>query len=141
MSKIIKILIIIILVVLIIILYLFLASKNITNHKLDNNYHNATTSIEELEKNYKNNTTKILNNYLMSKQAGNLTLENVQSIKNELLNLKVPAKHKELHLNMVLALDKFKSYLLSGNEKNKESSQDLINQAIADYDWLIINSK
>ena len=63
-------------------------------------------------------------------------LKFVSDLKNRLMAMKVPPKFKDLHLNLVLAMNKFSNFIETNDEEEKEESQILINQAKADYDWL-----
>ena len=90
-----------------------------------------------LAKAYKTEVKVILNNYLRQTQDKSiLTAEYAEQIKSQLLNLKMPTKFKDLHLNLVLALDKMEDYLIDGCEEKLQASQELINQAKEKYEWL-----
>ena len=90
-----------------------------------------------LAKAYKTEVKVILNNYLRQTQDKSiLTAEYAEQIKSQLLNLKMPTKFKDLHLNLVLALDKMEDYLIDGCEEKLQASQELVNQAKEEYEWL-----
>ena len=90
-----------------------------------------------LVKTYQMEVKVIFNNYLRQAQDKNiLTSQFVSQAKNQLLALKVPAKFKELHLNLVLALTNLEDYLIDGDEKKLQASDKLINQIRAEYEWL-----
>jgi hypothetical protein len=61
-------------------------------------------------------------------------LKLVSDLKNRLMAIKVPPKFKDLHLNLVLAMNKFSNFIETNDEEEKEESQILINQAKVDYD-------
>ena len=90
-----------------------------------------------LTKAYQMEVKVILNNYLRQTQDKSiLTAEYAEQIKSQLLDLKMPTKFKDLHLNLVLALDKMEDYLIDGSEEKLQTSQELINQAKEEYEWL-----
>lgn len=89
-----------------------------------------------LEQAYKSQTKLILANYLRLAQDETLALDIVGRTKDQLLNLKVPAQFKDLHLSLVLALDKMENYINNGDQAEKQKSFELIDKAKKDYDWL-----
>lgn len=90
-----------------------------------------------LEKNYKTQTKVILANYLrLAQDEESLNIEQVRQTREQLLALKVPTQFKDLHLNLVLALTKMEDFLTGGDREKKIASQQLINEAKANYIWL-----
>jgi len=136
MTKKAKILIILFSFSLLLILYLFFTSEPI-NKKIepDKEVKSGTTKIEQLEISYRQQAQPIVANYL-GLLKNNYTIDQVSQIKNKLLDLRVPTKFKNLHINLVLALTKMENYLTGGKESEKVESQQIISQAKADYDWL-----
>ena len=65
-----------------------------------------------------------------------LTLEFINQTKNQLLALKMPTKYKDLHLDLILAMTKMEDYLEDGDEGKKAESEELIQQAKTEYEWL-----
>ena len=90
-----------------------------------------------LTKAYQMEVKVVLNNYLRQTQDESLiTVDDVSRTKNSLLGLKMPAQFKDLHLNLVLAMDKMEDYLIDGDEGKLRESQELIKQAKEEYEWL-----
>jgi len=90
-----------------------------------------------LTKAYQMEVKVILNNYLRQSQDESLiTVDDVSRTKNSLLALKMPVQFKDLHLNLVLAMDKMEDYLISGDEEKLLESEKLISQMKEEYEWL-----
>ncbi len=90
-----------------------------------------------LTKAYQMEVKVILNNYLRQAQDESLiTVDDVSRTKNSFLALKMPVQFKDLHLNLVLAMDKMEDYLVDGDEVKLRESQELIKQAKDEYEWL-----
>ncbi len=87
-----------------------------------------------LDKNYRLEVKKIVDEY--SAMQNDLSLEKVSQEKQQLLDLIVPAKFRNLHYNLVFAMDKMAIYLEKGDNDQKAASQQLISQAKNDYSWL-----
>ncbi len=130
-----KILIMLLSFSLLLIFYLILtsepANKSIQNKKIISNSINS----QQLETSYKEQVKPIMVRY-SELIKGNYTIDQVTQIKNKLLGLKMPAKFKNLHINLVLALTKMEDYLTNGENSQKVASQQIISQAKADYVWL-----
>lgn len=63
-------------------------------------------------------------------------LEKTSYLRNYLMEMKVPTKFKDLHLNLVLALNKMDDFIESNSEAKRLESQELIERAKIDYEWL-----
>ena len=142
MSKKEKILLFLLIMVLAAFLYLIITSesdviknKEAVNLEKDDNY------LEELENNYKQKASEILSGYLELLKTSNFNIEQINNIRNELLDLKVPVEYKDLHLSLILAINKMENYLLTGVEQIKTESWQIINRARANYKWLDGNDK
>lgn len=131
-----KVLIFFLLIFLILVLYLILTSESVK--KIDNSglsANNQTTPLSE--ENYKIKVKEIFTAYEKLLQDNNFTIEKITELKNELLALKgLPTKFKELHLKLILALDKMEDYLNSQDKQEKNASQQIDSQLKADYSWL-----
>jgi hypothetical protein len=66
--------------------------------------------------------------------------EKVSTLRNQLMEVKVPTEFKDLHLNLLLALNKIDSYLDDRNEEEGLAGLDLISQAKINYEWLSNNA-
>lgn len=96
----------------------------------------AMLNLDLLKKSYKAETKVILANYLRIAQDETINVESVKRTKEQLLSLKVPTEFKDMHLNLVLALDKMENYLSSGDEADKLKSQEMIELEKTKYEWL-----
>lgn len=135
MTKRAKIYIFLIFLVLVFILYLILTAEPLDKIKnLQLNY--QSQKIADLEENYKVEAKQIFNEYLALINQAGFTQEQIGQIKNKLLDLKVPTKFKDLHINLVLALTKMEDYLTTGEQTKKTDSQQIINQVETENYWL-----
>jgi len=91
---------------------------------------------EKISADYKINTKEIIKNYTDLAAKEEITVEEVIARKNELLNLKVPAEFKDLHVSLVMAIEKMESYLAEGKKNDQQESQNLISEAKTNFSWL-----
>lgn len=138
-----KIFIFFIIILLIIAVYFAVISKPAKQDQAEkqndaktNNVVDAMLNLDLLKKNYKAETKVILANYLRIAQDETINIESVKRTKEQLLSLKVPTEFKELHLNLVLALDEMEDYLENGDEADKRKSQEMIEQEKTKHEWL-----
>lgn len=99
----------------------------------------AKTKIDlvKLESEYKNRTKEIIDGFLKLLEPEQApTIEQVVSAKETLLALRVPTQFKDLHLALVLAMDKTLNFISGKDAKGKVASQEIIRQAKNSYDWL-----
>lgn len=130
-----KILIFLLLILFGLILYLIFTSESIK--PADNsNQELKPDNLAWLENDYKSQAGKFFTAYESLISHNNFTEKNIREIKNKLLDLKVPIKFKELHLQFILALNKMENYLSQKDEQEKRHSLKAINQLKADYSWL-----
>lgn len=135
MTKKAKVLIFFLLILLVLVLYLILTSESST--KLNDFSQQAQDEkIVLLEENYKAKAKEFLSAYENLIKDNNFTAEKITELKNKLLDLKVPAKFKELHIQFVLALDRMENYLSQKDEWERSDSLRMVNQLKADYSWL-----
>lgn len=106
------------------------------NDAKTNNVVDAMLNLDLLKKSYKAETKVILANYLRIAQDETINIESVKQTKEQLLSLKVPTEFKELHLNLVLAMDEMEDYLENGDEADKRKSQEMIEQEKTKHEWL-----
>lgn len=102
------------------------------------NKQNNQVDLGLLGKTYQKEVKVVLNNYLRQSQDESLiTINFVEQTKNSLLALKgVPAEFRELHFNLVMAMNRMIEYLNTGDQSKRQESEQLIKQAKEDYDWL-----
>lgn len=139
MSKKLKILLVLLIIAVSLFFYLLLTSESL-DQKSDNKANNASINLSETKEkmtaNYKVSVEKIMGDYSRS-DIGSTTISEVSSAKNSLLNLKVPAELKDLHLSLVMAFTKMEDYLAGKNDEAREESEKIINQAKLNYSWLV----
>ncbi|MBI4812438.1 hypothetical protein HY798_03310 [Candidatus Falkowbacteria bacterium] len=92
--------------------------------------------LEKMENDYKKDAKLILDDYSRLAVAPNANIGEVEQMENKLLSLTVPAKFKDLHLNLVLAMTKMENFLRTGDAEEKTTSQQMIGQIKTDYDWI-----
>lgn len=134
-----KVFILLIVILLIAAVYLFINSKSVSRtHEIieENAIKSLGVDLGLLEKSYKIQTKAILLNYARFSEDESLNPEQVKLAKDQLLALKVPAKFKDLHLSLVLALSKMEEYLAAKDESNKIESRKMIEEAKLENDWL-----
>ena len=90
----------------------------------------------KLENDYKDDVSKLYNEYSILIKEVDVGSERLQEIRNSLLELRVPTSLKDLHLNFVLAVVKMEKYLISMEEEERDDSNTMVNELIEDYEWL-----
>lgn len=91
---------------------------------------------EKLENNYKAEVKLVFARFLVLAGRDDLSVLELRQVRDELLELKVPTKFKDLHLGFALAISRLENFLSGGDEKEKEISQDIIKKIKQDYDWI-----
>lgn len=136
MSKKLKILVVLLVIILALFFYLVLTSQSLNGGEAVKGENESQKIKEKLVSDYKNSANRILTDYWQLSQGKDVSAEEGEYLKNRLLELKVPADFKELHLNLVMALVKLENYWQTGDEGEKSESERLVNQAKLNYDWL-----
>lgn len=113
--------------------------SNFTNQNNDDqliNQPDFSLNNNNLDLNYQTALKKFFEDFLANKSfletepfARN---EAIQNLEDNILNLVVPKEYKELHLNLIIALNKLKSQ----NPTEIELSRQIIEQQINLYPWL-----
>ncbi len=132
-----KILIFLLGILLVIVLYLILTSESVK--KTDQPEQGQPAQQEKaavLEENYQKMAKPIFIGFEELLSKDNFTVDKIIELKNKLLDLKVPAKFKELHIQLVLAMAKMENYLNQKKQEEKTDSLLMINQLKANYSWL-----
>lgn len=139
MSKKYKILLILLIISVFLLFYIVLTSESF-KEKIDNSIGDISGKFvvtkEKIAVDYKVDASRILSDYSRLIEKKEITASEIQSIKNRLLNLTVPAEFKDLHVNLILALTKMGDYSASKDEAEKSESERLISQAKEDFAWL-----
>lgn len=130
-----KFLILLLLVLFGLVLYLILTSES-TGTVSDSEQPAKSGEAARLEAGYRSKAREFFMAFDGLIRSDNFNGENIRELKNKLLDLKVPAKFKELHLKFVLALSKLEDYSGEKDEGKKSDSLKTIGQLKADYGWL-----
>jgi hypothetical protein len=90
----------------------------------------------QLVENYKNDLTKIFNDFLEAKTFlltdQVLKTQSLQELENQILAITVPKEYKELHLDLVISLND----LISQDQKKINQGKVLLNDEIKAQPWL-----
>ena len=135
MTKKTNILIILLLVALALVLYLILTSESV-KPTAETVEPTPNESAALLEADYQEKAKPIFVDFEKLAGEDNFTVEKITELKNKLLDLKVPSKFKELHIQLVLAMAKMENYLNQKKLEEKAASRQMINQLKANYSWL-----
>ena len=91
----------------------------------------------KLEADYKTGAKTVVADFLALTASGRTaTSQEIRGTKDRLLSMTVPPALKDLHLDLVLAIDKMIAFLEGEDTKGKVASLDIINQAKSTYNWL-----
>jgi hypothetical protein len=82
-----------------------------------------------LAENYEVEIQKIIAEYNNLVANNNLSPDRADSLKERLLNLRVPSEYRDGHVNLVLSLDSMKSYLSGQEIGDKIKGLDFLNEA------------
>jgi len=126
-------------IVLLAVLCLIIISETIQKsdqQQVNKNDNKNQVKNEQLENNYKEQVKLIFARYLELVEGESYSYEQISIIKSELLNLKVPTKFKDLHLDLVFIMTKMEDYLTEGSEAARTESQQLVSRVKANYMWL-----
>jgi len=96
----------------------------------------TTIDLGRITAEYKGDVKRILADYYALTEAADFTVTQLKSVKNQLLELRVPTAFKDLHINFVLAVTKMENFLKTGKLEEKTSSQALIDEILLNYSWL-----
>lgn len=142
MTKKAKILIFFSLIFLGLILYLILTSASVK--KLDNSSLSSGRAGQAIknqaalsDQDYQAKVKEIFNSFEKLSQDNGTSTEKIIGLRDKLISLKgLPAKFKDLHLKLVLALDRLEDYLKRNDQRGKNTSQQIGDQLKNDYGWL-----
>ncbi|MDP2708901.1 MAG: hypothetical protein Q8O93_02520 [bacterium] len=130
-----KFIIFLLLVLLALVLYLILTSESITKgDQAGEPARNQTFA--DLESEYRPRSAELLARFESLIRRNDVRAEEVAELKNELLDLKVPAQFKDLHVKFAMALTSLENYLDLADEAEKNKSLQAVNQLKADYSFL-----
>ncbi len=92
--------------------------------------------IAELERNYKKDMAAIYKDISLLIDSGKMEEENVDQLRDRLLAMRVPKEYKDLHIGMVLALDKIDKYAEQGSGDSKAEGEKMIEELNQKYNWI-----
>ena len=112
-------------------------SKNVSKNS-DNPYSSEVEMVDlvKLESQYKESTKKLYVDSLNLFKQTSISLESIRQVKKTLLSLTVPKEFKKLHFDLVFALIKLENFVADGNESDKISGTEIIQQIGSDYVWI-----
>jgi hypothetical protein len=136
MSKQYKILIILFVVAVLAVLFLVITSKPVNDIGKNIGDEPQKVDLVKLENDYRENVKVIFNNFLSLIENADLSVEQLKPVKNQLLDLRVPTKLKDLHIDFVLAITRMENFLESGEIEEKNDSEQMIKEIKEGYAWL-----
>ncbi len=92
--------------------------------------------IIQLENEYQQQAKMILADYRQIANLSSISSSEISVLRSRLLQLTVPLKFKDLHLDLVLAFTKTEDSLAKQDQKLANESQQLINKVLVNYQWL-----
>jgi len=124
-------------VVLALVIYYQNKTTDIYLTTVDNNDHDNLSQVnqEELKTNYQTKLEAAFDKFLDQKklqETANESNQALQQLEQDVLNLIVPAVYKDLHLDLVIAINKIQSQ----DPIEVQNGLELINQQIEKYPWL-----
>lgn len=136
MSKNGKILLALLIAALFLVLYLIINSRPVVRTKDNAGSQVKKVDLMLLENDYKKEAKAILQEYYELIDKDDLKTEELRAVRDKLLALKVPAKFKDLHLSLVLAVAKIEKSLADDSKEGRIAGQEAINEIKANYTWL-----
>src|SRR3989339_1654913 len=96
--------------------------------------------LKKLEAGYKTQVKFVINEYEAligtTTEPADGTADKIMELRNKLTDLSVPLELKNLHIDLVLAFSRMENYFRGGNEEDKDFSDDLLERAKNDHEWL-----
>jgi len=100
----------------------------------DNQLRKQQVDLVKLDVDYRQQAKSIVGRFISI--GDNAAEHQVVELRRELLALFVPGKFKQLHVNLVFAMNKRIEYIQGGNQEKKIASENAINQVKSEYSWL-----
>lgn len=136
MNKKIKIMCILSIISIVIFFYLLFSSKKVFYNSQNNNQEEKVLDEFPEKENYQFNMATISKEYIKLEKNNEIVIEKVLEIKKQALDLKVTEEFKDLHLDIILALDKMIKFLEEGNIAKKSEKQEINNEIKAHFNLL-----
>lgn len=123
------------------VLYLIIVNRSINNLnqavRQGGDKPAAKVDLGLLEANYKIKTKLIFDNYQrLTQDPESATVDQIRLTREQLLDLKVPAKFKQLHLDLVMAMSKMEDYINNGDGQKLLDSRQLVAAIKTNNAWL-----
>lgn len=90
----------------------------------------------EIEEQYKESIKHIFPELEDMNDANSLDNGKLQDIKGDLLDLKVTKEYKELHVNMIMAVDGYINFLDTGDKNQADNSRKIVMEIKRSNSWL-----
>lgn len=116
-----------------VLVYLLLSSESADKKAVEDDGKNEVSTIA-IE--YTSQMKDLVADYRQIIFNNELDIEKIEAIKNSILGLTVPAQYKDLHVQVILALIKMEEFIKGGSQNYKAESNNLINEALANNNWL-----
>jgi hypothetical protein len=113
--------------------YIILSSEPTSNNK---NVENNNVELQGIEDEYKTQLKPLVQEYKKIIAEDEPDIEAIKTTKDNLLALTVPTKYKDLHIKIALALLKMEEFIKEKDQLFKTESNNLINEALANNNWL-----
>ena len=135
-----RVFIILLLILLVLVLYLILTSEPTKETANQQAQPASNKNIILSEEEYKAKVKDIFSAYEQLATTSSLTEEKIAELENQLSSLRLNSsardKFKTLHLDLVRSMYMMKVYLTNKIEREKSSSQQIIDKLKADFNWL-----
>lgn len=128
-----KILLGIFIIIIISFLYFLFTTEEII---FENENQPISTSSEEMLSVYKDEMKLLVNELIENIENDNLTINNIQDVKNKLTRINTPSEYKEMHMNIFLAVNQLQSYF-DEDIGSKDDAYDIIMGEASKNNWLV----
>ncbi|OGF27397.1 hypothetical protein A2303_05410 [Candidatus Falkowbacteria bacterium RIFOXYB2_FULL_47_14] len=129
------------------ILYLTFSLKRVTvrsgsegRTEIQNTAVTEKVDLKKLEAGYKTQVKFVIIDYEAligtTTEPADGTADKIMELRNKLTDLSVPTELKNLHLDLVLAFSRMENYFRGGSQEEKDFSDDLLERAKNDHEWL-----
>lgn len=136
MNKKAKILSVLLTIAAILVVSLALKTKPVKQFEKKDEARKEKVDMEKLRQNYKEKIKIIFAEYLALSESKDLSVEQLETVKNKLMELIVSPELRDLHIDLLFAIVKSQDFLTSGNESDKADSQKRINRIKENYSWI-----
>jgi hypothetical protein len=136
--------IIVLILILVFLLYLLSTAKQV-NYRIsreqdrktaENNQITEVVDRAELERDYRALTKSVFIQFEGLIENEEPDAEEINNLKNSVLNIVVPTEYKELHFELFQAISKFADFIASTDSKGKSIVLNMTREMKKNYDWL-----